>query len=134
MRVVVDEGVPRTLVASLRKAGVDAACFPEDWRGLTNGKLLSEVEKAAFDCLVTNDRNVVHQIGRRNGRVIVIALPTNRRSVVVHRAADIADTIRRAMSGDLIVIDPDGTRRRLGVSAGAFESLPPVAPFRADLR
>jgi hypothetical protein len=77
-RILLDEGVPRNLAKELRKNGVRAAAFPNDWKQLSNGELLNEIERHGFEVLITNDKRMSYQqnLARRN--LSVIALPTNR--------------------------------------------------------
>ena len=117
MRIVVDEGVPRQLVAALQKAGFDASQFNKAWKGITNGKLIAAVEAGGFDVLVTNDKNMVSQQSLQGRSLAVVALPTNRRAT---------------SPGQHVVMDYDGSRRTHTVNADGeitVEDLPSVQPF-----
>jgi hypothetical protein len=131
VKVVVDEGVPRAIVAQLSRLGIDAHRFPTAWRSLSNGKLIAAAEAAKFDCLLTNDRNMASQTSLRGCDIRVVALPTGKASILAHRMSDVADTIRRTPPGTHVHVNLDGTRvfwrdiRTLPFGV----SLEPVAPF-----
>ena len=133
MKIVLDEGVPRQLAIALRNAGLDAEEFKPAWKGMTNGKLIAAVEREAFDVLVTNDKNMAHQRRLGRGALAVVSLPTNRRSTMLSRLADVVDTIQRTKSGQHVSIAISSARTVLSVDADGqalVESLPDVAPFR----
>ena len=133
MKVVVDEGAPRQLVAALQKAGLDAHRFNPLWKGITNGKLIAAVESEGFDILLTNDKNMASQQSLEGRTVAVVALPTNRRATIMCRLADIIDTLERAMPGQHVVIDHDGSRKAHSIDSDGritVEDLPGVLPFR----
>jgi Domain of unknown function (DUF5615) len=129
--VVIDEGVPRQLVARLREHGIDAHGFDRRWRGASNGELLALVEAAGYTVLVTNDKNLFHQQNFRGRKLAVVALPTNRKVVVMQRASDVADTIARVRPGQHVAIEPTGERIVRQEVEGAISeaSLPAVDPF-----
>ena len=132
MKVVLDEGVPRSLAGALRALGLDAAAFDPTWIGLRNGVLLRRVEAAGYSVLLTNDKNMAFQQSLKGAAVAVVALPLNRRSVVLARAADIAETIRRASPGRHLLMNLDGTRTVRGFEGDTLvvADLPPVPTFK----
>lgn len=75
MRAVVDEGVPRDLVKSLRELGCDVHSFPNAWKGTKNGRLLGLVSEHGFACLITSDRNLTSQQNVARSGVAVVVLP-----------------------------------------------------------
>jgi hypothetical protein len=129
--VVMDEGVPRSLVQALREHGVDAHRFPPEWQSLSNGRLLTAVEQAGFACLLTNDRNMAQQTHLRGKAIAVVALPSNRVSVIMGRVRDIAATILQAEPGQHVVMALDGRRTVRQHSEGAVidGELPALLPF-----
>ena len=132
MRIALDEGVPRQLATALRDLGFDASGFDPNWKGMSNGRLIAVVEAAGFDILVTNDKNMSNQQSLRGRALAVVALPTNRRSVIIARVEDIADTLRRAGAGQHVVIETTGFRvaRSAGPNGESRETtFPNVRPF-----
>lgn len=133
MRVVLDEGVPRQLADALRKHGLVADPFKKVWQQTSNGALIRLVEAEGYAVLITNDKNMADQQSLAGRNLAVVALPLNRRSVVMARVDDIADTIRLAKPGQHVSIGLDGTRTARSVVAGltVMEDLPDVPPFDA---
>jgi len=60
MRILFDQGVPRGLAAALRGHEVTEARKLK-WERISNGALLKLAEDAAFDLVVTTDKNVRYQ-------------------------------------------------------------------------
>ena len=132
MRTVVDEGVPRQLVQALRDHGIDADRFPRHWAALGNGALLRTIEEAGFSVLVTNDKNMAHQQSLQGRSIAVVALPSNKRRLILERVEAIADTVAHAKPGEHVVMGLDGRRIIHTVIDGTPVSreLPAVAPFK----
>ena len=103
-RVILDEGVPRTLARRLREHGIDAVPFPNDWKQLSNGALLAEVVQQGFGVLITNDKQMQFQQNLTNLTLAVLVLPTNRRPDVLALASEIADAVRSARMGQVLSI------------------------------
>lgn len=132
MKLVVDEGVPRQLVAALRQAGLDAHRFRRDWRETSNGALIAAIEADGYALLLTNDKNIADQQSLKGRAVAVVALPLNRRAAIMVRIDDIVDTIRRAKPGQHVVMGLDGSRRvRIMVDGRTIEDrLPDLPSFK----
>ena len=81
--------------------------------------------------LVTNDRNMAFQQSLKGRALAIVALPSNRRMIVMARVDDIADTIRRAAPGRHVLMNRDGTRISRGFSGRELivEVLPSVPTF-----
>lgn len=131
MRVVLDEGVPRHLADALRASGVDADRFRTAWKGIGNGTLLRAAEAAGYAVLVTNDKNIADQQSFVGRMLAVVSLPVNRRSALMARVANIADTILRTKPGQHVAITLDGRRhvRRFADGLLVEEEWPAVPPF-----
>ena len=131
MKVVLDEGIPRHLVPALRRDGIDTYRFDKTWAGLTNGDLLSAVERAGYDVLLTNDKNMASQQSLAGRSIAVIALPHNKRRTMLERVPDIVDKLAYAQPGAHIVMALDGTRISRLARQGGQETreLPALKPF-----
>lgn len=131
MRIVLDEGVPRHLIAVLCGAGIEAVRFPTDFLQMRNGELIRRLDELGYDALLTNDKNIANQQSLRGRRIAVVALPHNRRSTIIGRAADIVDTLRLAPPGRHVVMEWDGRRTVTYLLDGVEvrEQLPPIQPF-----
>lgn len=82
-RVLLDEGVPKDLAEPLLKVGIDATAFPNDWKQLSNGALLTEAERLGYEVLITNDKSMSYQQSLKMRNLAVLVLPTNRRDDVL---------------------------------------------------
>ena len=132
MKVVCDEGVPRALARRLRYLGIDVSPLPPQWRGLSNGRLITAVTAAGFDVLLSNDKNMIFQLNIATLKIAIVTLPTNRRQSVVPRSEEIVSTVNSVLPGQHIAIKLSGGRtlRRSGPEGATFtDEMPPVAPF-----
>jgi predicted nuclease of predicted toxin-antitoxin system len=131
-RVLLDESVPRHLARLLTEAGYDATPYPNEWKQTTNGELLRLAEEAGFHILVTNDRNIYSQQNLSGRKLSIIVLPTNLRREIIARAADVADTLRRTDTGQLVTIEPSGRRGVVDYRSPQVRTfeLPPLPPFK----
>jgi len=105
LRAVIDEGVPRRLAGTLRSLGLKVSPFPPEWKGLSNGKLLSAVEEAGFDCMLTCDRNIRNQ-QRMSGRSVgLLVLPAQRFDDLLPFVPVIASELTKLRRGEVIVME-----------------------------
>lgn len=102
MRAVIDEGVPRRLAGTLRSLGLKVSPFPPEWKGLSNGKLLSAAEEAGFDCMLTCDRNIRNQ-QRMSGRSV--GLLVQRFDDLLPFVPVIASELTNLRRGEVIVME-----------------------------
>ncbi|MCQ0987251.1 DUF5615 family PIN-like protein [Jiella marina] len=75
MKALLDEGVPKRLARLLAERGHDVKPFPNRWKGLKNGKLLSVAKDEGFEALITCDKNLLYQQGDRSLSLAVLVLP-----------------------------------------------------------
>ena len=107
-KVLLDEGAPKPLAARLRALGINATAFPNEWKQLSNGKLLDAVEQQGFHVLITNDKNIVHQQNMSNRRIAIMVLPTNHLRDVLAMASNIAKATSLAEIGKFSLLDGSG--------------------------
>lgn len=74
MRILFDQGTPAPLRDHLPGHSV-ATAYEKGWSALQNGELLAKAE-AAFDVLVTTDRNLHHQQNLAGRKIAILVLPT----------------------------------------------------------
>jgi hypothetical protein len=98
LKAVIDEGVPRDLVQSLRELGCDVHTFPNAWKGTKNGRLLKLVSEDGFACLITSDRNLTHQQNVARSGVAVVVLP--------HQFLEELEQIKDAIAAALDSVQP----------------------------
>lgn len=106
MKVLLDEGVPRTLARLLNDHGIATSPFPNHWKGMTNGALLDAAQEAGFTVILTNDKNVIHQQPVAEREVALVVLPTNRLSVVIEMVDEIATAIGGSKVGMTVIVQP----------------------------
>lgn len=98
MKVLLDECVPRKVSRFL--TGHEVLTVQEmNWHAIRNGKLLSAAEAAAFDVLVTCDKNLQYQqkvLGRSLG---IVQLPTNRLAALEKISQRIRESVEATSSG-----------------------------------
>ena len=81
MRILFDQSTPLGIreflqghtVATARECG---------WSSLLNGELLRIAEESEFDLLLTADKNLVHQQNLSARKIAIVALGTNRWSII----------------------------------------------------
>ena len=130
-RVLLDESVPRHLALPLEAAGYSTTVFPNSWKELTNGELLTRAEELGFTVLITNDRNIYAQQNLRGRTLAIIVLPTNLRRHIMERASAVVDTVGRINQGQYVVIELSGLRPVISYNAAetTASSMPAVEPF-----
>ena len=74
MRILFDQGTPAPFRDHLPGHSVETA-YELGWSALRNGELLAKAE-AAFDLLITTDRNLRHQQNLAERRIAILVLPT----------------------------------------------------------
>jgi len=102
MRVLIDECLPRRLVAAL--GTVSAKTVPDaGWAGKSNGELLALAE-GEFDAFLTIDQNLVHQHQLESMRlgVIVVVAPSNRFEALTPLLPGILAALEEIGPGDVI--------------------------------
>jgi hypothetical protein len=128
-RVFLDEGVPRQIAGPLQDVAFTVSSIAlEKWTRIGDGELLRRLEGAS-DVLVTNDRKMYAQQNLVGRTLAIIALPTNRKAVVMERAADIVDPPRRIAAGQHVVIEADGRRIVQEHGAATLAEMPRVQPL-----
>ena len=111
MRAIIDEGVPRRLVSALRELGCNIDPYPNDWKGKSNGRLLTAIEAAGYDCLVTCDKNIAFQQDFSDRPFALIVLPRPEFPALKPILDAILKSIEAAKAGSVLSIDANGTIR-----------------------
>lgn len=117
-KVLLDEGAPKPLAARLREFGIDATAFPNEWKQLSNGKLLDAVERNGFQVLITNDKNIPHQQNLAKRKLAVLILPTNNLRDVLAMSKNIAAAIEMVGPGTSTLLDHSGNLAHSGGTRG----------------
>jgi hypothetical protein len=73
MRVLFDNGVPWPVARSL--VGHEVTYTRKiNWHELRNGELIEQAEQAAYDVLLTTDKNIQHQQNLAGRRIALVVL------------------------------------------------------------
>jgi hypothetical protein len=99
MRILFDQGTP----APLRRELVGHAISTADemaWADLTNGELLNAAEAAAFDLLITTDKNLRYQQNLAGRRLAILVLPTTSWPKIRQHIPEIINAVSRIHSAE----------------------------------
>lgn len=77
MQILLDNGVPRGIAASLRPHKVKE-CRTLGWDALRNGELLEAAEAGGFDVFVTTDKNLRYQQNLSQRKLSIVVLGKGR--------------------------------------------------------
>lgn len=100
MRILFDQGTPAPLRRALTEHSV-ATAFEMEWSQLTNGDLLT-VAEAAFDALITTDRNLKYQQNRRERRLAILVLPTTSWPTIRRHLDEVSTAVNALKPGDFV--------------------------------
>ena len=103
MRILFDHGTPRPLRNYLAQHEVDTAA-QQGWSDLSNGELLDQAEREAYNLLITTDQNMRHQQNLRGRRLAVVVLLSNRWPRIRLRTEDIQNALEEIQPGEWIEV------------------------------
>jgi predicted nuclease of predicted toxin-antitoxin system len=98
MRILFDNGTPRGLARFLVGHSVEEA-RDHGWEELANGRLMDAAEKAGFDVLLTNDKNILDQQNLSKRKIAVVALQNSQWPMVKLVGPTIAAAVDAATPG-----------------------------------
>jgi len=104
-RVLLDENVDWRLKRSIDPSFEVTTVTERGWSGLKNGELL-RVASAAFDVLVTLDRNMQHQqrLSDYDLAVVLVLARSSRRQDIEPVMPEVNRAIRAVQSGSLVIV------------------------------
>ncbi len=100
MRILFDQGTPAPLRQALTDHAVVTA-FEMGWSQFTNGDLLTAAE-AAFDALITTDRNLTYQQNLRERRLSILVLPTTSWPTIQRHLDHVSAAVNTLKPGDFV--------------------------------
>ena len=104
MKILFDSNTPAPLARFLR--GHDVVRSDElGWQGLENGALLDAAESAAFDLLLTCDRNLRYQQNFTGRKLALVVLSSNHWPTLRRVAARIAGAVDFVQTGQIVQVD-----------------------------
>ena len=98
MRVLFDQGTPVPLRRALSGHTVSTA-FEMGWADLDNGELLERAE-AAFDVLITTDKNLRYQQSLAGRRLAIVVLPTTSWPLIQHHVTEVITAMDELRPGE----------------------------------
>ncbi|MEF2553646.1 hypothetical protein VQ042_20215 [Aurantimonas sp. A2-1-M11] len=105
---ILDESVPRDLVAALVAERCQVVPFPNGWKGLKNGMLLDRLEAEGYAALVTCDRTMRFQQAIAKRSVDLVVLPDQRLARLLPIARNIGVAVGLTSPGEVILVDASG--------------------------
>jgi hypothetical protein len=104
MRILLDQGVPRGLTASLRGHEVTEARKLK-WERISNGELLKLADGAGFDLLLTTDKNVRYQQNLADRKISIVVLGNSPWWLVRQHLDAIAAAVNAATPGSYTEVE-----------------------------
>lgn len=118
MRILLDHNLPRQLVRLLPDHDVRVAALL-GWAELSNGELLRQAEIAGFNCMLTGDRNIIHQQNLTGRTIALVTLNSTRRNVILPQVAVVDAALLQVRAGAYIEVTLElPPLRRRPLSAG----------------
>ncbi|MGZ8938574.1 MAG: hypothetical protein ACXW32_05115 [Limisphaerales bacterium] len=105
MRILLDECVPEQVRKAFTNDSV-ATVKEMGWRGLKNGKLLREIERAGFDLFIVADKNMRFQQKLDHFSFAILELWTNHRPTLETHLGHIGTAAQRVQPGDYVTVLP----------------------------
>ena len=104
MKILFDNGTPKPIARSLAGHQVDYA-RQIGWHELENGELIAKAEEAAYEVLLSTDKNIQYQ-QNLTGRKIALVVLGNSQWPLVRRYLDrIAAAVDTATSGSFVEVE-----------------------------
>jgi len=104
MRILFDQGVPRGLTASLGGHEVTEARKLR-WERISNGELLKLAEGAAFDLLLTTDKNLRYRQNLAARKISIVVLGNSPWWLVRQHLDDIVAAVNAATPGSYAEVE-----------------------------
>ena len=111
---MLDECVPRPLALALRERGQDATAFPNAWKQLPDGALITRAVAAGYAALITGDKSMPFQQSVAGQPLAVLVLPTTHVKPVLALADRIANVLERIPEGAFSVLTETGFASPIG--------------------
>ena len=109
IRALVDEAIPVDLVAVLSDNQIRVDQFPERWRSLSDGALISKAVAKGYAWLITCDKRMAYQQNLKDSAISVLVLPTPRVPEIERIRHDVLDVLLWPLPGNFILLDSDGS-------------------------
>ena len=74
------------------------------WGGISNGRLLDEAERAAFDLFIVADKNLRYQQNLKARRIAILELWTNHRPTLEKNFDRISVAVAKILPGEYVTL------------------------------
>jgi hypothetical protein len=102
--VLLDNNVPHGIVRAL-KGHVVIEARARGWHTYKNGDLLDAAERAAFDVMITSDKNIRYQQSLQGRKIALVVLTQGRWQLVRQHLAAISVAVDNARPGTYTEVD-----------------------------
>lgn len=99
MRVLFDNGTPRTLARFLIDRHTVTEARSQGWAEVENGELIRRAEAEGFEVLVTTDKNIGYQQNLAGRRIAIVVLGKGRWSLIRAHVGRVAEAVSAAKPG-----------------------------------
>jgi hypothetical protein len=105
MRILLDQSTPIG-VREFLPGHIVVTAREQGWSALLNGELLRSADEAGFDVFLTADKSLVYQQNLSERSVAIVALGTNRWSIIKTMRDQIVSAVNAATPGSYALIEP----------------------------
>ena len=104
MLILFDQGTPQPIRRYLQGHTIRTAS-DQGWDELTNGELLEAAEKAAFDLLLTTDKNIRYQQNLSGRKIAIIVLGQQQWPLLRPHVNRVVDAVNTARPGSFVELE-----------------------------
>ena len=108
IRALVDEVVPIDLVSVLSNEQIAVDIFPERWRSLSDGAVITNAIAEGYARLITCDKRMAFQQNLSGSAISVLVLPTPRVPEMERIQRNVRAVLRKPVPGHFVILDADG--------------------------
>jgi predicted nuclease of predicted toxin-antitoxin system len=105
MRVLFDNGTPRTLARFLIVRHMVTEARARGWAQLENDELLKAAEGAGFEVLITTDKNIRYRQNLHGRKIAIVVLGQGRWSLIRNRVDEVVDAVNAATPGSFTEVE-----------------------------
>jgi hypothetical protein len=107
-KALIDEVVPKDLASILSNEDIVVDEFPDSWRSLPDGAVITKAAGQGYDWLLTCDKRMAFQQNLAGNSISVLVLPTTRVPDLERIKRNIHATLRKPLPGHFVFLDNTG--------------------------
>lgn len=108
IRAVLDEVVPADFAPLMNDGEINVVLFPDEWRSLPDGRLLTLAIAGGYDWLVTCDKQMPFQQNLSGKPLAVLVLPSPRIIELERMRPALLAALRKPAPGRFVILDDQG--------------------------